>query len=361
NNVLVSLPADVFGISITRNGQYVVVNTNFGLQIKFNGDHELFVIVSEKYKDTLCGLCGTYNDNRFDDFTTPNGSIVTDVNDFGNSWRVPDDGWPCGSTPPPPPMCLPNIEQEAEAKCEIIKLLNGPFAQCHALIPPYQYFESCVRNKKHKSTQNHHHCSYNNYYYYSPTTIGCDTVGTTTSTTPDKTTITPKPIVSTTQGKCDIGCSFDSGFCNWKQSKSDKIDWIRWRGATPSELTGPSLDHTTGDGYYLYIDGEKSKEGDMARLESPAKCFTGYQCLRFWYHIYGAADYMELNVAVLRDDGIEYVTYLEGNHGDMWLLEEIYLPDSDIIQIFIEGRRGEDYRSDVAIDDISLTPGYCGK
>ncbi|XP_077146435.1 IgGFc-binding protein-like isoform X6 [Ranitomeya variabilis] len=397
NNVLVTLPADVFGISIIRSGQYVEVNTNFGLQIKFNGDHELFVILSEKYKDKLCGLCGTYNDNRFDDFTTRNGSIVTDVNDFGNSWRVPDDGWPCDSTPPPPPTCLPSIEQEAEAKCEIIKLLNGPFAQCHALIPPYQYFESCVYDQCATGGDDTYFCSSLEFYAaaceamgvilgdwrqeancgeikstsppkstttataITTTTIGRDTVGTTTSTTPDKPTITPKPIVSTTQGECDIGCSFDSGFCNWKQSKSDNIDWIRWRGATPSELTGPSIDHTTGDGYYLYIDGEKSKYGDLARLESPADCFTGYQCLRFWYHMYGAAKYMELNVAVLRNDGIEYVTYLYGNHGDVWLLEEIYLPDSDIIQIFIEGRIGEDYRSDVAIDDISLTPGYCIK
>ncbi|XP_040285935.1 zonadhesin-like [Bufo bufo] len=94
NNALVTLPTNVSGISIIKSGQYVVVNTNFGLQIKFNGDHELFVIVDERYKDLLCGLCGTYNDNRLDDFTTPDGSIATDVNDFGNSWRVPDDGWP---------------------------------------------------------------------------------------------------------------------------------------------------------------------------------------------------------------------------------------------------------------------------
>ncbi|KAM4043769.1 IgGFc-binding protein-like [Anomaloglossus baeobatrachus] len=400
NNVSVTLPTDVSGISIIRSGQYVVVNTNFGLQIKFNGDHELFVIVSEKYKDKLCGLCGTYNDNRFDDFTTLNGSIVTDVNDFGNSWQVPDNGWPCDSNPPPPPTCLPNIEQEAEAKCEIINLLNGPFAQCHALIPPYQYFESCVYDQCATGGNDDYFCSSLEFYAAAceaigvilgdwrkeancevitstsppkttttatttttttipPTTIGCDTVGTTTSTTPDKPTTPPKPIVSTTPDKCQIGCSFDTDFCNWKQSKSDNIDWIRWRGATPSDLTGPSFDHTTGDGYYLYIDGQKSKEGDLARLESPANCFTGYQCLRFWYHMYGVAEYMELIVAVLRDDGIEEVVFLDGSYGDMWHLEEIFLPDSDIIQIFIDGRIGEDYRSDVAIDDISLTPGYC--
>lgn len=82
------------GISITQSGHYVTVTTNFGLEIQFNGDHELFVKVKENYKGALCGLCGTYNDNHHDDLMTPDGNIVTNVNEFGNSWRVPDDGWP---------------------------------------------------------------------------------------------------------------------------------------------------------------------------------------------------------------------------------------------------------------------------
>ncbi|KAM3931812.1 zonadhesin-like [Leptodactylus fuscus] len=144
NNVVVTLPANVSDIIITQKGQYVTVSTNFGLELQFNGDHELFVRVKEYYKGALCGLCGTYNDNRLDDFTTPDGSIVTNVNDFGNSWRVPDDGWPCDSTPPPPPVCPPNIQQEAERKCWVIKQNEGPFKPCHAYIRPHQYYESCV-------------------------------------------------------------------------------------------------------------------------------------------------------------------------------------------------------------------------
>ncbi|XP_040203661.1 MAM domain-containing protein 2-like [Rana temporaria] len=137
------------------------------------------------------------------------------------------------------------------------------------------------------------------------------------------------------------------------------MDWIHWNGSTPSDFTGPSFDHTTGYGYYLYINGQDSEEGDFARLESPANCFTGTHCLEFWYHMYGAAKYMMLRVSVLRDYGLEDVFTIEGDHGDMWYLEKIFLPESDIIQIFIDGVRGEDFRSDVAIDDISFYPGYC--
>ncbi|KAM8953099.1 IgGFc-binding protein-like [Pelodytes ibericus] len=144
NNASVTLPANVPGITIRQNGHHVIVTTNFGLELQFNGDHELFVRVKEYYKDTLCGLCGTYNDNKNDDLMTPDGNVVSDVNDFGNSWRVEDDEWICETTPPPPVTCPPLLQEEAEAQCTIIKLENGPFAPCHSFIPPEQYFESCV-------------------------------------------------------------------------------------------------------------------------------------------------------------------------------------------------------------------------
>ncbi|CAJ0935206.1 unnamed protein product [Ranitomeya imitator] len=50
NKVLVTLPANVSGIIITQNGPYVTVSTDFGLELQFNGDHELFVRVKEYYK-----------------------------------------------------------------------------------------------------------------------------------------------------------------------------------------------------------------------------------------------------------------------------------------------------------------------
>ncbi|CAJ0935204.1 unnamed protein product [Ranitomeya imitator] len=144
NKVLVTLPANVSGIIITQNGPYVTVSTDFGLELQFNGDHELFVRVKEYYKDALCGLCGTYNDDHQDDFMKPDGSIVTNVNEFGNSWRVSDDGWPCESTPPPPVVCPPSILLEAQLKCWILRQNDGPFKPCHGVLRPNHYFDSCV-------------------------------------------------------------------------------------------------------------------------------------------------------------------------------------------------------------------------
>jgi len=49
------------------------------------------------------------------------------------------------------------------------------------------------------------------------------------------------------------------------------FEWSRQTGSTPSDDTGPSSDHTSGDGYYLYIEtsGSNVEPGHKALLMSP--------------------------------------------------------------------------------------------
>lgn len=51
---------------------------------------------------------------------------------------------------------------------------------------------------------------------------------------------------STITTECDFSCDFDVDFCHWTQSTADNFDWIRHQGSTPSQMTGPPSDHTTG-------------------------------------------------------------------------------------------------------------------
>jgi hypothetical protein len=44
-----------------------------------------------------------------------------------------------------------------------------------------------------------------------------------------------------------LGCTFDSGLCNYTQDTNDNFDWQRQHGATGSTNTGPRFDHTQGN------------------------------------------------------------------------------------------------------------------
>ena len=45
-----------------------------------------------------------------------------------------------------------------------------------------------------------------------------------------------------------LTCTFEKSLCNWSQSKSDKFDWTRRSGSTPSSGTGPSQSSTGPNG-----------------------------------------------------------------------------------------------------------------
>lgn len=77
----------------------------------------------------VCGLCGNFDDNAANDFTTRSQSVVGDVLEFGNSWKFSPS---CPDAPAPRDPCTANPYRKswAQKQCSII---NGPtFAACHA-------------------------------------------------------------------------------------------------------------------------------------------------------------------------------------------------------------------------------------
>lgn len=44
-------------------------------------------------------------------------------------------------------------------------------------------------------------------------------------------------------------CTFEDGLCGWtnlKEKRDSHLDWTRYKGASPTANTGPSVDHTLG-------------------------------------------------------------------------------------------------------------------
>ncbi|XP_077471635.1 MAM and LDL-receptor class A domain-containing protein 2-like [Stigmatopora argus] len=162
-----------------------------------------------------------------------------------------------------------------------------------------------------------------------------------------------------THSVCPINCDFEKDLCHWNQLLADVFDWTRISGSTPTFSTGPSWDHTTGNGHYIYIEANSASYGDTARLISSKCPASGPQCLQFWYHMYGSANTMGLHVYLLQDKEANVISRMRNNHGNRWHLAKIDFTPTGSFQILFEGRRGSNDQSDVAIDDISLSSGHC--
>ncbi|XP_047229265.1 MAM domain-containing protein 2-like isoform X2 [Girardinichthys multiradiatus] len=177
--------------------------------------------------------------------------------------------------------------------------------------------------------------------------------------------------ISLNLGDCDLTagflsssfsghCDFESGLCGYTQDKRrDSADWQRRRGSTPTSYTGPRGDHTTGLGYYMYIEASPMLPGQSARLLSrPIRGTRGPQCLRFYYHMYGSRT-GELRVLADKDGEEELLWQRSGEQSIAWLRAHVGYQSQRQHQIVFEATRGSSVRSDIAIDDIMLESGPC--
>ncbi|XP_077077945.1 MAM and LDL-receptor class A domain-containing protein 1 [Siphateles boraxobius] len=180
------------------------------------------------------------------------------------------------------------------------------------------------------------------------------------ATTPQHAPIQTAEISNTSSESCGINCDFERDICAWTQLATDVFDWTRHRGSTSTSMTGPSSDHTTGSGFYMYIEGDSAAHGDTARLLSAQCADPQPQCLQFWYHMHGSSWTMGLSVYLLQYGNVaKEVWRKREDQGNMWHLAQVDLRPDVKFQVIFEGRRGSSARSDVAIDDVSLHRGAC--
>lgn len=157
----------------------------------------------------------------------------------------------------------------------------------------------------------------------------------------------------------DNGCGTFGQTSGWRNEVgTDDSDWSAHTGATATGGTGPTADHTTGTGNYLYTEAA----GGCNNFELLTPCFNfnaniPFPELSFYYHMRGT------NVGTLTVEadttGVgNYVPVwtLSGNQGNNWIKANIDLTAfaGYVTKFRFKVTMGNGTSSDIAIDDILM-------
>ena len=154
---------------------------------------------------------------------------------------------------------------------------------------------------------------------------------------------------------------FESGF-GWTQLLGDNGNWTRKSGSTTSGSTGPSS--AIEKRYYMYLEASTRGFGSIgsnatAILESPCFDLSSVTSASFGFknHMYG------VHMGTLRvqasTDGSKWkdIWTASGDKGNQWNTTSLDLSSylGNKLKLRFVGKTGRDYKSDIAIDDLSLT------
>ena len=156
--------------------------------------------------------------------------------------------------------------------------------------------------------------------------------------------------------------SFENGLGAWSQDSGDNINWTRDSNGTPSTSTGPSTG--ASGSFYLYTEASGNGSGfpnKRAILNSPCFDLTSatQATFEFSYHMYGS-NMGSLTLEASTDGSSWTSLWTEsGNQGNSWSTQSVNLSSytGTTVKLRFNGLTGNNYRSDMAIDDLNLTTG----
>ncbi|XP_064309329.1 mucin-2 [Phalacrocorax carbo] len=146
NGMTVNVPHVTASFSVFKpTSYYVVVQTSYGLQLQIQlfPVMQLFVTVDQSVQGKLQGLCGNFNGVEGDDFKTTSGLVEATGSAFANTWKAQSTCTDQVEKLEDP--CSLSIESAnyAEHWCSLLKNSEGPFAKCHVIIDPSEYYKKC--------------------------------------------------------------------------------------------------------------------------------------------------------------------------------------------------------------------------
>lgn len=169
-------------------------------------------------------------------------------------------------------------------------------------------------------------------------------------------------------------CTFEMGSqCDWAVGDPVETTAARWKITSPGYRrlyfsSGPRVDHTIGVGYHgriLLLQALTSmhldRTSDYISPTYTPRDDRGSCRLRFFYYMHGE-DVSRLTVFAQfnkRNNSAYWrkLWEVEGEMGQVWLRSSVTVEWMQPFRFVLRGRTGASFASDIAIDDISVTPG----
>ncbi|KAG5268284.1 hypothetical protein AALO_G00210820 [Alosa alosa] len=145
NGMAVSLPKSYSGSGLTleRVGMFVSLSSRLGVTLLWDGGMRVYVRLAPSLRGKVGGLCGNFDGDTENDFTTRQGIVESTPELFGNSWKVSPSCPDVRDQDLRDPCAIhPHRVTWAKKRCAV--LTQERFGACHAEVPYQQYYDWCV-------------------------------------------------------------------------------------------------------------------------------------------------------------------------------------------------------------------------
>ncbi|XP_076084499.1 MAM and LDL-receptor class A domain-containing protein 1-like isoform X1 [Mytilus galloprovincialis] len=158
-----------------------------------------------------------------------------------------------------------------------------------------------------------------------------------------------------------VKCTFEYGErCIFETEANHELNWDYQSLGTRSSNTGPDNAHTGFQYVYIEASGKSRQAGDKAVMSTNIQLSNVDYYMTFWYHMKGSK-MGTLNIYTEGTTTAKSIIWTRsGSQGNDWVKGKVNITAMHGLKISIESIRGSGWSSDIAIDDISLTPGTRG-
>ena len=139
--------------------------------------------------------------------------------------------------------------------------------------------------------------------------------------------------------------------------------WGGGSGNTPTANTGPTSDHTSGSGNYVYTESSYGSASETALLETPLIDLSALTApeLKFWFHMRGSSiQSLRIDIYSATSGSYTPIDSIVGDQGNAWFERVINLSTYVNQTIKVRFRAAKNsttasQRADIAIDDFSIS------